>query len=390
MVEANRANGKKSTGPRTPEGKQRAAYNALQHGLYGKPCLQFMLAADEDPKELEHILTGLADSFHPFTPAQQMLVEDLAMLRWQKRRNQRAQAAAISYELEQLDIDSEELRKQRDREEAGLSFDLAAVEEKGLINMPDCPGKFRQIRDSLKLLLSQVDRWQFDVDASPTLMLLYGNQPTLRGNFLCSRFDAFLRKKPDEGEYESLRLAVIDELIEWTHKYQTFMRRYMEVSPARRDLCFVPTEARWKLLLRQEGSIDRQMERKTRLLWEMQAEDGRRRQDEGWQEMVKEEREAAEARAAEARREEAAQAKRMEELTERMAERLRRIHEQSREAAENNEPEIEGEGSGVGDQGSEASKEVGVPLAGTSPNPDGDASDAVAGENPLAETLREP
>jgi hypothetical protein len=31
-----------------------------------------------------------------------------------------------------------------------MSFDRAAVEEKGLINMPDCPGKFRQIRESLK------------------------------------------------------------------------------------------------------------------------------------------------------------------------------------------------------------------------------------------------
>ena len=158
MAEANRHNAKKSTGPRSPEGKQNVAYNALQHGLYGKPCLQFMLATGEDPKELQQILTGLTESFHPFTAAQQMLVEDLAMLRWEKRRNQRAQAAAISFELEQLDISSEELRKQRDREESGMSFDRAAVAEKGLINMPDGPGKFRQIRDSLKLLLEQVNR----------------------------------------------------------------------------------------------------------------------------------------------------------------------------------------------------------------------------------------
>ena len=86
MAEANRHNAEKSTGPRSPEGKQNVAYNALQHGLYGKPCLQFMLATGEDPKELQQILTGLTESFHPFTPAQQMLVEDLAMLRWEKRR----------------------------------------------------------------------------------------------------------------------------------------------------------------------------------------------------------------------------------------------------------------------------------------------------------------
>src|SRR5271167_3513564 len=118
-----------------------------------------------------------------------------------------------------------------------MSFDRAAVEEKGLINMPDCPAKFRQIRDSLKVLLELVDRRELKVDVSNTLLLLYGHQPSLRGNFLCSRFGRFLTQKPSEDEYERLRVAVIDELIEWTHKYQTFMRRYIEVSPARRDLC---------------------------------------------------------------------------------------------------------------------------------------------------------
>jgi hypothetical protein len=158
MVEANRANAQKSTGPPTPEGKQQVAYNALRHGLYGKPCMQLMLAADEDPQEHQEILAGLTESFHPFTPAQHMLVEDLAMLRWEKRRNQRAQAATISFEMEQPDITTKELRKQRDREDSGMCFDRAAVEQRGLINMPDCPAKFRQIRDSLKLLLEQVDR----------------------------------------------------------------------------------------------------------------------------------------------------------------------------------------------------------------------------------------
>ncbi len=62
-----------------------------------------------------------------------------------------------------------------------MSFDRQQVEEKGLINMPDCPAKFEQIRESLGVLLDQVERKQFHVDASPTLQLLYGKQPSLRG-----------------------------------------------------------------------------------------------------------------------------------------------------------------------------------------------------------------
>jgi len=360
MAEANRQNAQKSTGPRTPEGKQQVRYNALQHGLYAKPGMQFMLAAGEDPKEYQAVLDGLTQSFHPFTPAQQMLVEDLAMLRWEKRRNQRAQAAAITYEIEQLDISTEELRKQQDREESGLSFDRAAVAEKGLINMPDCPAKFRQIRDSLKLLLEQVERKQFTVDPSPTLILLYGNQPSLRGNFLCTCFGRFLTQKPKEAEYEQLRMAVIDELIEWTQKYATFMRRYMEVTPARRGLCFAPTEAKWGLILRQEANLDRQIERKTRLLWEMQEVDRKRRQDEQWQEIVRQEEAAAQAREAQAGAEEAEQARMIEEVAAEIGEQ---IQEQSRQVAENKQSVGEEQGSGVGGQRSGASENVGAPLA---------------------------
>ena len=389
MEEANRQNSQKSTGPRTPEGKHQVRYNALKHGLYGKPCMQFMLAADEDPKEHQAILTGLTESFHPFTPAQRMLVEDLAMLRWQKRRNQRAQAAAISVALEELDINTEELRKQRDREDSGMSFDRAEVEQKGLINMPDCPGKFWQIRDSLKGLLDQVERKQFDVDATPTLILLYGNQPSLRGNFLCGCFYKFLTQKPTDLQYEQLRVAVIDELIEWTQKYQTFMRRYMEVTPARRDLCFAPNdEAKWRLILRQEANIDRQIERKTRLLWEMQEVDLKRRQDEQWQEIVRQEEEAAKAREAEARAQEEEQARVIDQVAREIGEKIAKMQEQSRAGGQVDENKqavsVEGQGSetgepepGADDQGSEA------PAAG--PKAEEGTSDPATGATERAE-----
>jgi len=74
--------------------------------------------------------------------------------------------------------------------------------------------------------------------------------------------------------YLKLRMTVTDELIERNHKYQTYIRRCIEVTPARHDLCFAPTQDVWKLMLCQEESIDRQIERKTRLLWAMQGRTG--------------------------------------------------------------------------------------------------------------------
>jgi hypothetical protein len=100
----------------------------------------------------------------------------------------RGLAAAISDELNTLDIDTEEEERQRDHADSGMSFDRAEVEEKGLIHMPDCPGKFRQILETLQLLLDRVNRKEFYVDCSSALRLLYGHQPSQRGNFLCTRF----------------------------------------------------------------------------------------------------------------------------------------------------------------------------------------------------------
>lgn len=284
MAEANRQNSHKSTGPRTPEGKQRVRYNALQDGFYGMPRMELMVAGHENPREYQQLRIGLKESLHPFTPAQHMLVDDLSMLRWQKLRNQRSQAAQINFRMEQLDTDSEELQKQYDRD--GMSFNRAEVGDKGMANMPDCPAKFEQMLKSLALLLDQVERRQFHIDASPTLQLLYGKQPSLRANSFFDCFHRFLTQRPNGVEYEQLRRDLIDEQKEWNEKYQFYVRRHVEISQARRNLCFAPTEKEWTLLLRQEASLDRQIERKTRLLWEMQEVDRKRRHDEEWHQIT--------------------------------------------------------------------------------------------------------
>ena len=126
-------------------------------------------------------------------------------------------------------------------------------------------------------------------------------------------------------------MTVMDELIEWNHKYQTYMRRYIEVTPARRDLCFAPTADHWKLLLRQEESLHRQIERKTRLLWAMQEEDRQQKQDPQWQEIVAQ---AAETRQIQARDQDAELAKNVDDAVMEIVKKFNEIQEQSRQAAE--------------------------------------------------------
>ncbi|QOV91262.1 hypothetical protein [Humisphaera borealis] len=84
---ANRANALKSTGPRTPEGKARVAFNALTHGITALT----VLLPDEDPQELDDIRACFDLAYAPATPVEQVLVEQLISLTWKRRRLARAE-----------------------------------------------------------------------------------------------------------------------------------------------------------------------------------------------------------------------------------------------------------------------------------------------------------
>ena len=61
QIAANRANAQRSTGPRTAEGKARAAQNGLKHGL----CARATLLPEEDPAEFEALVADLKARWRP-------------------------------------------------------------------------------------------------------------------------------------------------------------------------------------------------------------------------------------------------------------------------------------------------------------------------------------
>jgi hypothetical protein len=80
-VEANRRNGLKSTGPRTPEGKARVSGNALKHGLRSERNPLDMATDSGLSIEHEEFLATLAafiDDLQPHGPIETRLVERLA------------------------------------------------------------------------------------------------------------------------------------------------------------------------------------------------------------------------------------------------------------------------------------------------------------------------
>jgi len=79
---AARANGAKSQGPITPEGKAKSALNSFRHGLLAS-CL--VLRTESEPKFLA-ILNGYLDEYHPEGQTENRLIEEIAAAQWLQER----------------------------------------------------------------------------------------------------------------------------------------------------------------------------------------------------------------------------------------------------------------------------------------------------------------
>ncbi len=82
QIEANRRNALKSTGPITPEGKERSRRNALRHGL----TAETVIAALEDADDYQAFEAAVTADYDAETAIERELVLRLASVRWRLRR----------------------------------------------------------------------------------------------------------------------------------------------------------------------------------------------------------------------------------------------------------------------------------------------------------------
>jgi hypothetical protein len=82
QIEANRRNARRSTGPKTPEGKAIASRNRSLHGFRSRGPL----LPGEDPAEFAAALAGWHAEYQPANPDEESLVFQLAAAEWRRRR----------------------------------------------------------------------------------------------------------------------------------------------------------------------------------------------------------------------------------------------------------------------------------------------------------------
>jgi hypothetical protein len=97
-IAVNRANSQHSTGPRTPDGKQRASMNALSHGLTAaNPLLP-----TEDGAAYDRHHQDFVNEYQPATPTETQLTRDLADTSWRMNRIPALEAQVLTLAIESI------------------------------------------------------------------------------------------------------------------------------------------------------------------------------------------------------------------------------------------------------------------------------------------------
>jgi hypothetical protein len=94
-AEANRRNALKSTGPKTPEGKDAVRLNALRHGLRSEE----ILLPGEDEEVLRELDEHLRIELQPVGELESLFVDRIITAYWRLRRLGRVEAGIFAWQL---------------------------------------------------------------------------------------------------------------------------------------------------------------------------------------------------------------------------------------------------------------------------------------------------
>ncbi len=111
QIVASRANGQKSHGPVTPEGKAKSRFNALKHGIHAQTQIMF----DESVEDLAEFAAEIHEQYNPADATERFLVDTLINNEWRLRR-----LRSVESDLWQTGVDTY-LNKHTERERGSSS-----------------------------------------------------------------------------------------------------------------------------------------------------------------------------------------------------------------------------------------------------------------------------
>jgi len=187
MVEANRGNSLKCTGPVTDVGKVNARLNAVRHGITSLAAGLALPQLGEQNGDLDRIRRDLEKCFIPWNHYQQLLVDQMVENRWRRRRLVRAESSLLAAQRLQFELDYGQKLAGEGRSPGAIGEARLAASS-GLVALPDSSAKFNLILQFLRAAQEAVRREGFGDEGLKGLETVYGPDPGLAGAVLFSNY----------------------------------------------------------------------------------------------------------------------------------------------------------------------------------------------------------
>ena len=129
-IESARANGAKSQGPVTSQGKQASSLNAVRHALLASKTV---VLTHESSNRFQQVFQSYVDQFQLSGDVETDLVEKMAVAKWQQRRGWSIQTATLD---NRMDAQDEDLKRKFERVDEptrlAIAFSAEANDSKAL------------------------------------------------------------------------------------------------------------------------------------------------------------------------------------------------------------------------------------------------------------------
>ena len=295
-LDAARQNAQHSTGPRSEAGKLRMRMNALKHGCDAAPQndAAVMRALGEDPEQFDALKRELSTTYGPGEALWDQQIDDLARLYWRRQRLDRIETGLMRRALQAV----EERQRLRAKALTAATFDLSQFDAVGLdLGLPLDPCvRRRQLLSLLGVIREQVKQRNFQLRQKRQIETYYrgevGWRPVQIGHLLglfieraeaerkydAEEFQEFLRdnfpggQAQMEAQYQELLRLLEEEITDVEEDFQHQVAVQEEKAAIERDACLAPAGETWEMLLRQEATLDRSLDRKVRILMAMRKE----------------------------------------------------------------------------------------------------------------------
>lgn len=255
---------RRSTGPRTMQGKARSRHNALEHGIFSK----VVLLPDESWKEYRSFLNGIRRDLQPVGTLEINIVDEFAAVQWRKRRLFIAEGAEIRKSREFLVWDQVQALRAAEAEIIKNPF----LQHEGVLIENENPFILRTCLELLQELKSGIKHdGLFFEDGQSILNTLYGERPPNRVSInLRDMYQALLQKDPDpsdqrqEGETRrakdflrelSKTIINVSDCIKYRESLESERMKLIALSRS------IPDEGQMDRFLRYGTSLGRESER---------------------------------------------------------------------------------------------------------------------------------